>query len=31
MQHRIRAAAKVVEGDSVLLVQHQHDELQGGQ
>ena len=31
MRHRIRAAAIVVEGDSVLLVQHQHDELQGGQ
>ena len=31
MRHRIRAAAIVVEGDSVLLVQHQHDEIQGGQ
>ena len=30
MRHRIRAAAIVVEGDSVLLVQHQHDELHGG-
>ena len=30
MQHRIRAAAIVVEGDSVLLVQHQHDDLQDG-
>ena len=30
MRHRIRAAAIVVEGDSVLLVKHQHDELQGG-
>ena len=30
MRHRIRAAAIVVEGDSVLLVQHQHNELQGG-
>ncbi len=31
MRHRIRAAAIVVEGDSVLLVQHQHDELSGGE
>ena len=31
MRHRIRAAAIVVEGDSVLLVQHQHDEIEGGQ
>ena len=31
MRHRIRAAAIVVEGDSVLLVQHQHNELEGGQ
>ena len=30
MQHRIRAAAIVVQGDSVLLVQHQHNDLQGG-
>ena len=30
MQHRIRAAAIVVEGESVLLVQHQHDEIQDG-
>ena len=30
MRHRIRAAAIVVEGDSVLLVQHQHDEIDGG-
>ena len=31
MQHRIRAAALVVEGDSVLLVQHQLDKVGGGQ
>ncbi len=31
MKHRIRAAAIVVEGDSVLLVQHQHDEIKGGE
>ena len=31
MRHRIRAAAIVVEGDSVLLVQHQHDDVSGGQ
>ena len=31
MQHRIRAAAIVFEGDSVLLVQHQHDEIDDGQ
>lgn len=31
MRHRIRAAVLVVEGDSVLLVQHQHDELHGGE
>ena len=30
MQHRIRAAVIVVEGESVLLVQHQHDEVAGG-
>ena len=30
MRHRIRAAAIVVEGDSVLLVKHQHDEFHGG-
>ena len=31
MKHRIRAAAIVVEGDSLLLVQHQHDEIKGGE
>ena len=31
MQHRIRAAAIVAKGDSVLLVQHQHNDLMGGQ
>ena len=31
MRHRIRAAAIVIEGDSVLLVRHQHDEINGGQ
>ena len=31
MRHRIRAAAIVVEGDSILLVQHQHDDISGGQ
>ena len=31
MQHRIRAAAIVIEGDSVLLVQHQHDRIDEGQ
>ena len=31
MRHRIRAAAIVVEGDSVLLVKHQHKEIRSGQ
>ncbi len=31
MRHRIRAAAIVVEGDSVFLVKHQHEDLEGGQ
>ena len=31
MRHRIRAAAIVIEGDSILLVQHQHDEVEEGQ
>ena len=31
MRHRIRAAAIVTDGDSVLLVQHQHNEVQEGQ
>ena len=31
MRHRIRAAVIVVEGDSVLLVRHQHDEVHGGE
>ena len=30
-RHRIRAAAIVVEGDSILLVQHQHNDISGGQ
>ena len=30
MRHRIRAAAIVVKGDSVLLVEHQHNEIMGG-
>ncbi len=30
MKHRIRAAALVVEQDSLLLVKHQHDEIQAG-
>ena len=31
MRHRIRAAAIVTEGDSVLLVQHQHSDINEGQ
>ena len=31
MRHRIRAAAIVVEGDSVLLVQHQHNDINQGE
>ncbi len=31
MQHRIRAAALVTGGDSILLVQHQHNDISEGQ
>ena len=31
MRHRIRAAAIVIKGDSVLLVQHQNDDIAEGQ
>lgn len=31
MKHRIRAAAIVVEGDSVLLVRHEHDRVEDGE
>ena len=31
MQHRIRAAVIVIEGESALLVQHQHNDIHEGQ